>query len=148
MYVSARLDYALRALATLATQPEDSPLTVARLAAEQDVSLPYLGGILNELRREGLVISGRGRRSGYQLSRPAAEISVRDVVAALRIWPVDVHASTSRADDIGGRMTAVWQRLAGATEDVLSSVSLADLAGLPATAEALGGARRRAPAAG
>lgn len=128
MYVTARLDYALRALATLAGQPRDARLTAARLAADQNISLPYLGAILNELRREGLVVNERGRRAGYRLARPANEISVGDVVAALRVWPVDVHTTANTTDDVGGRLASVWQRLDGAAGDVLASVTVADVA--------------------
>ena|SRR5579871_3171487 len=128
MYVSARLDYALRALAVLAGQPDGTPLTAASLAEHQGVSLNYVSAILNELRREGLVTNQRGRRAGYRLARPAAEITVAEVVAALGIWPVDGHASSSQADDVGNRLAALWRRVGGATEDVLSSVTVADVA--------------------
>lgn len=128
MYVSARLDYALRALAVLASQPGLAPLTAARLAADQRMSATYVGTILNELRREGLVVNERGRRAGYRLARPPAEISVADVVAALRIWPVDVHAATKTDDEVGDRLATLWQRLGGVAEDVLASVSVADVA--------------------
>jgi Rrf2 family protein len=128
MYVSARLDYGLRALAVLAGQADREPLTASRLAERQGVSMAYVGAILNELRREGLVVNERGRHGGYRLARPATQISVGDVVAALRIWPVDVHAYNSRADEVGDRLAALWQRLGGVTEDVLASVTVADVA--------------------
>ena len=69
-----------------------------------------------------------GLFDGYRLARPDAEITVADVVAALRIWLVDGHASTSQADDVGDRLAALWRRVGGATEDVLSSVTVADVA--------------------
>ena len=128
MYVSARLDYALRAMATLAAHTEAGPLTAGRLAERQGVSVTYVGGILNELRRAGLVVNERGRNAGYRLARPAAEISIADVISALRIWPVDVHTSGKPSDDIADRLSALWRRLGGATVDVLASVSVADVA--------------------
>src|SRR4051812_34209386 len=128
MYVSAKLEYALRALATLAAEADAAPVTAASLAERQGVSLPYVGSILAELRRGGLVVNRRGPAPGYRLARPAAQISVCDVVAALRIGPVDVHATTSEDDAVGDRLAALWRRVGGATEDVLGSVTVADVA--------------------
>jgi len=126
MYVSARLDYALRALAALAT--EDGPVTAALLAERQGASVGYVAAILHELRREGILVNARGRRGGYRLARPASEISVADVVSALRVWPVDVHGTNGAADEIGERLALLWERVGSATVEVLASVSVAGLA--------------------
>ena len=128
MYVSARLDYAVRARALLASETDGAPVTAARLAEREGVSMPYVAAILTELRRQGLVVNQKGRNAGYRLARPPAEISVGDVVAALRIWPVDGHASSSEPGEVGGRLTALWRRVGGVTEDLLASVTLADVA--------------------
>lgn len=90
--------------------------------------MAYVSAILNELRREGLVANQRGRRAGYRLARPAAEITIAAVVVALRIWPVEGHASSSQLNVVGDRLAALWRRVGGATEDVLSSVTVADVA--------------------
>jgi Rrf2 family transcriptional regulator, iron-sulfur cluster assembly transcription factor len=133
MYVSARLDYALRALATLAAQTDARPLTNGYLAERLNVSDNYLGPIMTELRYKGLILSKRGRkRAGYHLARPATEISVQDVVAALSIWPVDIHTTAAPRDEVSDRLAALWQQVGGVTNDVLASVSLADIAGTPA----------------
>ena len=134
MYVTARLDYALRALATLATH--DSPVTGAVLAERQGVSLQYLAAILNELRRAGLVVNERGRRAGYRLACPADQITVADVLTALRVWPVDVHTSAATPDAVADRLSAVWGRVGTATVDVLAAVTLADVALGPSPASA------------
>ena len=128
MYVSARLDYALRALAVLANQHDQQLLTTASLAEAAGASERYMGPILAELRHRGLVVSKRGYQAGCRLARPATAISVGDVVAALGIWPVDVHESTNPLDEVGERLAALWQRVGGMTQDVLASVTLADVA--------------------
>ena len=129
MYVSARLDYALRALAALASRDEE-PMTVVGLAERQGVSETYIGLILIELRRKGIVVSSRGRHhAGYRLARPATDISVADVLLALSIRPIDIHDSTTPIDDVGQQLAALWQRVGDVTNDLLASVSLADLAG-------------------
>jgi Rrf2 family protein len=128
MYVSARLDYALRALAALPPPPGEAPLTASHLADGQGVSVIYLRTALNDLRVGGLVVHERGPHGGYSLARPAAEISVSEVVAALRILPVEVHTTARPNDEIGDRLTALWHRVEHATRGVLESVTIDDVA--------------------
>src|SRR3954469_2792104 len=81
VYVSARTDYAVRAMLSVAA---DHPRLVkaATLAAAQDIPLSFLQGILLDLRRAGLLHSHRGVDGGYQLARAADDITVGDVVRA------------------------------------------------------------------
>ena len=81
MYVSARTDYAVRAMLSVAA---DDPTLVkaATLATAQDIPLSFLQGILLDLRRAGLLHSHRGVDGGYHLARPADEITIGDVVRA------------------------------------------------------------------
>jgi Rrf2 family protein len=79
--ISAKVDYALRALVVLASAPE--PMTADAIAAEQILPVKFLGVILNELRRAGIVVSHRGREAGYNLGRPASKITMADVIRAL-----------------------------------------------------------------
>jgi DNA-binding IscR family transcriptional regulator len=74
-----------------------------------------------------VVVNQRGRYGADRLARAPDEISVGDVVAALRIWPVDGHASSDEPDEAGDRLAALGRR-GGVTEDVLASVTLADVA--------------------
>ena len=87
MRVSAKVDYALRATAELAAaqlDPERSgPLKGERLATAQQIPLNFLENILLELRRSGIVASQRGAEGGYWLAKPAAEVTVADVIRAV-----------------------------------------------------------------
>ena len=127
MYVSARVDYALRALVVLPPPSEARPLAATQLAEDLRLPLVYLRTTLKELRAAGLVIHGRGAQGGYSRARPASDITVWDVVAALRVVPVEIHPSPGGTDEVGQRMSAIWQRVESATVDVLSSVTVADL---------------------
>jgi Rrf2 family protein len=80
MHISAKVDYAMRALLELAQR--DEPVTADALAQAQQIPTKFLGAILNDLRRAGLVRSRRGLEGGYRLARPAREISVADVMRA------------------------------------------------------------------
>ena len=82
MRVSAKVDYALRALAELAAAPA-GPVKAEQLATAQAIPLKFLENILLELRRSEIVASRRGADGGYWLGRPAAEISLADVVRAV-----------------------------------------------------------------
>ncbi|MER7186162.1 Rrf2 family transcriptional regulator, partial [Streptomyces hyaluromycini] len=64
MYISAKADYAARALLELARQP-DRPLTCEAVASSQDIPFRFLKSVVGELRRAGLVRSRRGCEGGY-----------------------------------------------------------------------------------
>lgn len=81
MQISAKVDYGTRALLVLASASE--PMTADALANDQEVPGKFLGVILNDLRRSGIVVSHRGREAGYNLARPASEITLADVIRAL-----------------------------------------------------------------
>ncbi len=79
--ISAKVDYGVQALLVLATASE--PMTVEELATDQRLPGKFLGVILNDLRRAGIVVSHRGREAGYNLARPASEITLAEVIRAL-----------------------------------------------------------------
>ena len=79
--ISAKVDYGVQALLVMAVAHE--PMTADALAADQALPGKFLGVILNDLRRAGIVASHRGRDVGYSLARPASEITLADVIRAL-----------------------------------------------------------------
>lgn len=78
--ISARADYALRALCVLASAPEQCAVKADEIAAAQGIPRTFLDGILVELRRAGLIESRRGPDGGHRLARPAYGISLADVI--------------------------------------------------------------------
>ncbi len=128
--ISARADYAVRAMLTLAAEGGASPVSVDRLADEQDLPRKFLEAIVADLRRAGLVTSRRGAAGGYLLSRAPTEISVGDVLRAVdgplaeirRQRPQDL-----RYDGAATHLPTVWVALRAALRDVLDDTSLADL---------------------
>lgn len=89
--ISARTDYAIRALLMLAERPagdEDppsmgAPVSAEALARRQTLPRKFLEAILADLRRAGIVVSQRGPHGGYTLSRPSSEISLGDIFRAV-----------------------------------------------------------------
>ena len=129
MYISARSDYAVRALLTLAAS-DGSPMTGEALAASQDLPVRYVENTLVDLRRVGLVTSQRGRDGGYRLARPASEIAVADVVRALEGPLAEVNGVRPEDSVYEGpaqRLQDVWVAVRAALRLVLESVTLADI---------------------
>src|ERR1700728_410337 len=83
MRISAKADYAVRAMVELAATVEEKPIKAERIATAQDIPLNFLENILGELRHAGLVRSHRGAEGGFRLARDPALISVADVIRAV-----------------------------------------------------------------
>ena len=131
MRVSAKVDYALRALAELAVAPP-GPVKAERLATAQEIPLKFLENILLELRRAEIVSSQRGAEGGYWLAKPAGEVSLADVIRAVE-GPIATVRGV-RPEDVAYRGAAsglrdVWIDLRTSMRGVLEGTSLADLAG-------------------
>jgi Rrf2 family protein len=135
MHISARSDYAVRAMLGIAA---DSPQLVkaSALATAQDIPLTFLHGILLDLRRAGLLHSHRGTDGGYALTRPAGNITVGDILRATSGSLTSVRGQPAEFAAYQGAATGlrdVWLAIHTAIEDVVDQVNLADLV-LPALA--------------
>jgi Rrf2 family protein len=141
MRLSARVDYALRAMAELASGP-GGPMTSERIARTQEIPPKFLESILLQLRRGGLVHAQRGPEGGYWLARPANKISLADVIRVID-GPL-AHVRGHRPEDLGYRGTAkalqeVWIALRASEREILDLVTIADVAAgqLPGRVRAL-----------
>jgi len=161
MRITTWAEYGLICALHLARRPHDGPVTGRDIAATERLSGDYVEQILLRLRRAELVRSTRGARGGYQLARPAAEITVRDVIKASELSTFDLHCvshpvDSERCSDASEcSIRPVWLLLQQRIDEVLASVCLQDLlaqesavrerVGLPAAVEALAGARASLP---
>jgi Rrf2 family protein len=126
MRLSARVDYALRAVCELAAA--NAPRTVEQLSAAQRIPNKYLESILGELRRDGLLRSQRGPDGGYRLARSAAQISIADVIRALDGELANVRGSRPENLEYVGAaapLQEVWIALRASERLILESVTLA-----------------------
>jgi Rrf2 family protein len=129
MRLSARVDYALRAVCELAAA--NAPRTVEQLSAAQHIPNKYLESILGELRRDGLLRSQRGPEGGYRLARSPAQISIADVIRALDGELANVRGSRPENLEYAGAaapLQEVWIALRASERLILESVSLAHVA--------------------
>lgn len=83
MKISMRTEYGLRVLVQLARHEGQGPLSLACIARDEKLPHAYLEQLVGDLRRAGLVHARRGQAGGYELTRPAAEVSLADAVRAL-----------------------------------------------------------------
>jgi FeS assembly SUF system regulator len=130
--ISRLTDYATVLLAALAGEPERVQ-TAASLAAQTHIAGPTVSKLLKQLQRAGLVSSTRGLHGGYQLARPATQISAAAIIDALE-GPLALTDCAAGHGQCGieetCRVSRVWQRLNLAMRRALYDVSLAQLAGL------------------
>ncbi len=133
MKLSTKGRYAMVALVDIALQPADCVVTLSEVSRRQDISLPYLEQLFVKLRRGGLVTSVRGPGGGYRLARPASEIRVADVLAAVDETVDALHkgagasggASGSRAQSLSNRL---WEGLSAHVYVFLHQTRLSDVA--------------------
>jgi Rrf2 family protein len=131
--VSARVDYAVRALAELAAAATASagPVKGDLIAARQGVPVNFLENILADLRRAGMVASQRGSVGGYWLAVPADTITVADVIRTVEGPLADVRGGPLEDLDYPGpaeSLRAVWVATRASLRAVLEEVTIADVA--------------------
>jgi Rrf2 family protein len=145
MRMSAKAEYAVRAMVQLATVDDGVLVKTDDLATVQGIPAQFLFDILSVLRTDRLVRSHRGREGGYELARPAAEISIADVLRC-----IDGPLASVRDIGLGdlpysgptAALTDVWRALRASMRSVLEETSLADVAAgsLPRHVAGLAGA--------
>lgn len=134
MKISSVEEYGLRCLLQLARKESEGPVAISELSELEGLSGPHVGKIMRALRSAGLVTSTRGQAGGYCLSRPASEIHVGQVLAALS----DRVYSDSFCGDHAGQqadcvhdgdcsISLVWGAIQAAIDRVAARVRLSDL---------------------
>ncbi|MCM2562229.1 Rrf2 family transcriptional regulator [Lutimaribacter sp. EGI FJ00015] len=132
MKLSTKGRYAMVALTDIALQPQGNLVTLGDISRRQDVSLPYLEQLFVKLRRAGLVESVRGPGGGYRLAKPASDIRVVDVLAAVDETVDAMHKgagatgglSGSRAQSLTNRL---WEGLSAHVYVFLHQTRLSDV---------------------
>lgn len=130
MRIQARVDYAIRAMAELAT-PHDGPVKAEELATSQGIPAKFLRGIMTDLKRAQLVSSQRGPEGGFVLTRPASKISLADIFRAID-GPLatvrDQSLSSMSYEGAATDLPTVWMAVRGSLRRVLETTTIADLA--------------------
>jgi Rrf2 family protein len=129
--ISMKSRYAVRALTELARVEQTQagkPVRLGEIAERRQMPLQFLEQVFSALRRGGIVRSRRGAAGGYALARPADDITVLDVVAALDGVPSPAECTQGRCDQVDRcGASSVWIEAQQALEDVLTATTIGDL---------------------
>lgn len=130
MKISTRGQYALEALLSLASKTSESPSSIHSIAEETKLSEGYLEQLFIPLKKAGFVIGSRGVQGGYRLAKKPGEISAYDILSkmetSLRSVPCQNGGECPRKEACESK--EVWDKVSGALEATLKTVSLEDLA--------------------
>ena len=129
MRVSAKTDYAVRALLELAVGGE-GPVKAERLAQAQEIPLKFLENILTDLRHAGIVRAQRGAEGGYWLARDPAAVTLGEVIRAVDGPLASVRGEAPEDVDYEGaarNLRVVWVALRASMRSVVDEVTLEDV---------------------
>lgn len=133
MNISTRGRYGLRALADMALHAIEGPVALRIIADRQNISESYLEQVFSSLRKAGLVRSVRGAQGGYELSRPAGEITIGEILRALEgpISPVHCVGESSPGSECEMEKACItrpfWEELRNVINHFLDQTTLQDV---------------------
>ncbi len=131
MRVSAKSDYALRALIEMASRGDGPAVSAEELGRSQDIPHGFLQAILADLRRSDIVISQRGQSGGWRMGRKPADVSVADVIRAVDGPLVSVYGLRPEAvtyNETAEVLQHVWIAARRSLRDVFEHVTIEQLA--------------------
>ncbi len=139
MRLSTKGRYAVTAMMDLAIHDADGPVTLADISSCQSISLSYLEQLFSKLRRSNLVKGVRGPGGGYRLARPADEITIAAIIAAV---DEKVDATCAGDSDCGDNddpclTHALWCGLSRRIYEYLDSITLAGFLSRPSVQEVI-----------
>jgi Rrf2 family protein len=142
MRISAKVDYAVRAVVELAAAEGEKPVKAERIANAQQIPLNFLENILGELRHAGVVRSHRGAEGGFRLAKPPETVTVADVIRAVEGPLASVRGGPPEDAAYAGAATSlprVWIAVRANLRRVVENVTIADIAAdkLPPTVDEL-----------
>ena len=126
MRVSARSDYALRAVAELAVAG-DARLTRDVIAERQQIPFEFLESVLLALKHAGIVQSQRGAGGGFRLARPSTEISLGDVIRAVDGPMSDVRGDRPESVEYSGpaqHLQEIWIAVRASLREILDGTTV------------------------
>ena len=124
MKLSTKGRHAVTAMMELALQNKKGPVTLADISAQQAISISYLEQLFARLRQHGLVTGMRGPGGGYCLARPAAEITIANILATVDdVTRREEQPHTQGEVPAGAQM---WLHLSNRIYDYLNSITLSE----------------------
>ena len=137
MRLSTKGRYSVTAMMDLAIHDKAGPVTLADISQCQGISLSYLEQLFAKLRKSGLVKGVRGPGGGYRLAKPATEMSIGEIIAAVD-ESVDVTRCGGKGDCDNGDACLtheLWSELSGRLHDFLNGITLSQFVDRPGIPE-------------
>ena len=131
MHVTAKADYAIRAVVELVDSSQERPYKIDAVAQAQSISPSFLENILTQLRSAGFVRSQRGPDGGYWLARPPDELNIAQIIRAVDGPLVGVRGEPPKEVEYVGSaesLQQVWIAVRANLRKVLEHVTVADVA--------------------
>lgn len=131
MHVTAKADYAVRAIVELANSTQAAPRKVEDIANAQSIPVSFLENILTQLRSAGVVRSQRGPEGGYWLARAPEELSLATVIRAVEGPLVGIRGQRPEEIEYSGSaesLQQVWVAVRANLRAILEQVTVADVA--------------------
>lgn len=131
MRVSAKADYALRALIEIAHRDDGRPVSAEELGKLQEIPHGFLQAILADMRRAGIVVSQRGQSGGWRFAAKPEDVTVADVIRAVDGPLVSVYGLRPEAvsyNESAQILQHVWIAARTSLREVFETVTIASLA--------------------
>ena len=131
MRVSAKSDYALRALIEMAAREDAKAVSAEELGRLQDIPHGFLQAILADLRRAGVLVAQRGQSGGWRMARDPEQVTVADVIRAVDGPLVSIYGLRPEAveyNETAAVLQYVWIASRHSLRDVLEKVTVRQLA--------------------
>lgn len=126
--LSEKCKYALRALFELASRNDNDAVKISEIANKQAISIRFLENIMVELKQAGFVVSKRGNEGGYNLLRPAEDLTIGEIIAFMQGVKQNKELCNHEMVRNGDyAFSNLWQRLNDLISDLYNSTTLADL---------------------
>ncbi len=129
MRLTSKGRYAVTAMLDVALHAEHGPVPLADISERQAISLSYLEQLFSRLRKQGLVASVRGPGGGYRLGKPANEISIGQVIAAVNesVDATRCHGQNGCQGGIQCLTHSLWRDLSDRISNFLDEITLGEL---------------------
>ena len=127
MRISAKCEYALKAMLDLALQPWRRTVPIQEIAARQGIPQRYLEQVLQALKHAELLVSRRGAAGGYQLTRRPEEVTVGDVLRAVEGVQTTLGMRNGQAQRTAD-LAELWEEIDRALSQVVDRLTFGELA--------------------
>jgi Rrf2 family iron-sulfur cluster assembly transcriptional regulator len=129
LHISTKTGYALRALAELADDAKQQPVSIAHICSNQNLPVKYIEQLFRKLKKNGIISSVHGSRGGYLLTRAANQISLKDIMQAVDenmnyTYCDNDHDSLAYCQGISCGFRKIWDEIQTHLDDYFSSIKL------------------------